>query len=372
MRTGSPLSLRRGVLRLSSAIPKEVRLAVFSHQAYMNASQVEPLMAAFPNTRLLASRLSAETAALAKGCNAVCAFVNDDLGEETLSKLADANVECVAMRCAGFDRVNLGVAEELGIAVLRVPAYSPYAVAEHSVALALALNRQLVKSSERVRHGNYALSGLVGFDMFGKTVGIVGTGKIGRCAASIYKGMGCRLLAHDLHTHHDAEALGCDYVDLDTLLGQSHIVSLHCPSTPETKHLINDDTIAKMRNDAVLINVSRGSLVDTNALLKALDSRRIAAVGLDVYEHEARSFFLDLSVETDHVPGASLPQIWDETLASLATRPNVIVTPHAAFLTAEALRNIAETTIFNLGEFATGAPPYTNQVTGATKLPAKK
>jgi len=197
--------------------------------------------------------------------------------------------------------------------------------------------------------------------MYGKTVGIVGTGKIGRCAAAIYKGMGCRVLAFDVKQSPEAVGMGLEYVPLPTLLRESQVVSLHCPLAEATYHLVNADTLALMRRDAVLINVSRGGLVDTAALLDALDNRRIAAVGLDVYEQEAASFFKDLSVETDAVPGASLPDGWDADLASLATRPNVIVTPHAAFLTAEALQGIAHTTIANLAEFARGGP-YTNQV----------
>jgi len=353
---------KSALARRALSASKEVRLAIFSHQAYMNASQVAPIKLAYPNTRVVPVRLSTETAALAAECNAVCLFVNDDLSAETIWRLTEMGVECAVLRCAGFDRVDLAAAEAAGLLVLRVPAYSPHAVAEHSVALALALNRQIVKAAERVRVGNYALSGLVGFDMHGKTVGIVGTGKIGRCAAAIYHGMGCRVLAYDVRQSPEALAAGyVEYVSLEELLREAQLVSLHCPLNDATYHLINADTLATMRAGAVLINVSRGGLVDTKALLEALDNRTLSAVGLDVYEQEAASFFKDLSVETDATPGASLPDGWDSTLASLATRPNVIVTPHAAFLTAEALQGIADTTILNLAEFANGGP-YTNQV----------
>ncbi|KAJ8604534.1 hypothetical protein CTAYLR_000968 [Chrysophaeum taylorii] len=353
--------MKRAWRRFSSSSSSSVRVAVFSQRAYMMKTQVEPMLAEFPGSRGLPVRLSRETAGLAEGCNAVCAFVNDDLSESTVERLADVGIGCIAMRCAGYDRVDLEAANRCGVIVTRVPAYSPYAVAEHSIALCLTLNRQLIKASERVRGGNYTLSGLVGFDMFGKTVGLIGTGKIGRCAASIYRGMGCKVIAFDSRPSKEAMAMGVEYVDFVDLLKESQIISLHCPLNEETKHLVNKNTIKLMRDNVVLINVSRGGLINTLDVIDALDSRKIGALGIDVYEYEANTFFEDLSVETDENPGASLPRGWDKTLGSLATRPNVVVTPHVAFLTAEALSSIAQTTILNLKEFARGGP-YTNQV----------
>jgi len=350
---------------------KDIRLAVYSYQPYMQRSQAQPLLNAFPSTKLIPTTLSVETAPLAHECNAVCAFVNDDLSAMTLEALHKQGIECIAMRCAGFDRVDLHVAEELGITVLRVPAYSPYAVAEHSVTLCLALNRQLIKSMDRVRGGNYSLSGLVGFDMHRKVVGIIGTGKIGRCTMAIYKGMGCQILAYDPYPHPEAIAIGAKYVELNQLLLESDVVSLHCPLTESTRYLINEHSIELMKNTATLINVSRGGLIDTKALLEAIKNRTIAAVGLDVYEHEAKVFFSDPSLDSDHTPGSSLPLVWDDSLASLASKPNVIITPHSAFLTAEALSTIASVTITNLHEFAVGGP-YTNLVERTSYLPPEK
>jgi len=283
-----------------------------------------------------------------------------------LEALAACGVGCVAMRCAGYDRVDLSTAESLGIVVLRVPAYSPHSVAEHAVALMMALNRQIVKASARVAQGNYALSGLVGFDMHGKTCGIIGTGLIGRCTAAILLGMGCRVLAYDPFPNQTARDMGIEYVELEELLASSRVISLHCPLTDETRHLINKDTISLLKPGAMIINTSRGGLLDTAAAVEGLDSRQIGALGMDVYEEEGGLFFTDSSIASDDLAGASTPEDWDPVLGALASRPNVLVTPHMAFLTADALEAIAEVTAENLAEFVASrhdpSLTFTNQV----------
>jgi D-lactate dehydrogenase len=311
--------------------------------------------------KLIDAVLGPSTAALASGCNVVCAFVNDVVSAEVLDILAELGVKAIAMRCAGFDRVDLKKASELGIVVLRVPAYSPYAVAEHAVTLMMALNRQIIKAAVHARMLNYDLSGLVGFDMHGKTVGVVGSGKIGRCTAAILIGMGCKVLTFDPYENQEAKDMGMVYVSLDELLTQSSIITLHCPLMPSTKHIINAETIAKMKPGVMLINTSRGGLVDTAAVIDALDSRQIGALGTDVYESEGGLFFSNPSAHTDDTPGASLPREFNKELSALVGHPNVIVTPHMAFLTQDALVNIAKTTVLNLTEFAKGGP-YTNLV----------
>jgi len=238
-----------------------------------------------------------------------------------LEALAACGVGCVAMRCAGYDRVDLSTAESLGIVVLRVPAYSPHSVAEHAVALMMALNRQIVKASARVAQGNYALSGLVGFDMHGKTCGIIGTGLIGRCTAAILLGMGCRVLAYDPFPNQTARDMGIEYVELEELLASSRVISLHCPLTDETRHLINKDTISLLKPGAMIINTSRGGLLDTAAAVEGLDSRKIGALGMDVYEEEGGLFFTDSSIASDDLAGASTPEDWDPAIRPLLARP---------------------------------------------------
>jgi D-lactate dehydrogenase len=248
----------------------------------------------------------------------------------------------VALRCAGFNHVDLTAARELGLAVARVPAYSPHAIAEHAVALILALNRKLVRASGRVRDGNFSLEGLVGFDLYGKTVGVVGTGKIGAVFARIMRGFGCSLLGFDPAPDPVlARETGLAYCPLPDLLGRSDIVSLHAPLTPATRHVVDAEAIAKMRPGAMLINTGRGALVDTVALIEGLKSGRIGAVGLDVYEEEEGVFFEDHSEEV----------LRDEKLAWLLMCPNVLVTAHQAFLTREALEGLATTTVLNLREY---------------------
>lgn len=289
-------------------------------------------------------RLTAKTASLAAGFPAVCVFINDEAGIETLRAIASTGTTLVALRCAGFNNVDVKAAQSLGIKVVRVPAYSPYAVAEHTVALMLALNRKLYRAYNRVREDNFSLKGLLGFDLHGKTVGVVGTGKIGECFAKIMHGFGCNLLAYDIRQSQSCVDIGVEYVDLTTLLSQSDVVSLHCPLLPETEHLINADSLKSFKPGAMLINTSRGGLVDTSAAISALKSGRLGYLGIDVYEREGDLFFEDLS---DTV-------LQDDTFQLLQSFPNVFITAHQAFFTKEALHNIAETTLSNISDFEAG------------------
>ncbi|TVS03764.1 MAG: 2-hydroxyacid dehydrogenase [Rhodobacteraceae bacterium] len=293
------------------------------------------------------ARLNPDTARLAQGAQAICAFVNDDLGGATISVLSDLGIKLIALRSAGFNHVDLRAAQAAGIAAARVPAYSPHSVAEHTVALILALNRKTHRAFNRVREGNFALDGLMGFDMHGKVAGIVGTGLIGTVLARILSGFGCELLAYDPYPSAECEALGVRYVEMDELLGRADIITLQCPLTPDTHHLIDDDAIARLKAGVMLINTSRGAVVDTRAVIRGLKLGQIGALGLDVYEEEADLFFEDMS--QSFIP--------DDVFARLLTFPNVLITGHQGFFTREALRAIAETTIANITEFqSTGAP----------------
>lgn len=292
-------------------------------------------------------RLGVETAAAAQGAEAVCVFVNDKLDRPCLEALAALGVRHVALRCAGFNHADLAAAGELGLVVTRVPAYSPHAVAEHAVALLLTLNRKIHRAYNRVRELNFSLGGLVGFDLHGKTAGIVGTGKIGRVTAEIFRGFGCAVLAHDPFPDESwAAARGVRYAGLDELLAGSDVVSLHLPLTPETHYLLNGDAFQRMKPGAFLVNTSRGKLVDTTALIEALKSGRLGGVALDVYEEEEGIFFEDLSGEV----------LQDDELARLLVFPNVLITAHQAFLTREALSEIARVTCENLRLAAQGRP----------------
>lgn len=293
--------------------------------------------------------LNADTVMLAKGAQAICAFVNDKVDATVLERLAAAGTRLVVLRSAGFNNVDLTTARRLGITVARVPGYSPEAVAEHTVAMMLALNRHIPRAYARVRDGNFALEGLLGFDMHRRTVGIVGTGRIGAAVARIMKGFGCKVLASDPYVNEECVEIGVQYLPLDELLAAAHIITLHCPLTPETHHLIDSAAIAKMQRGVMLINTSRGAVVETRAVIAALKSGAIAHLGLDVYEEEGDLFFNNLS---DQV-------LQDDVFARLLTFPNVLITGHQAFFTFEALTAIAEVTVDNVTSFErTGQATY--------------
>ena len=296
-------------------------------------------------------RLTYDTTALGMGFPCVCVFINDLLDEETLQILASGGTKLIATRSAGFNHIDLNAAAALGMTVVRVPAYSPYAVAEHTVGLILTLNRKIHRAYNRVREGNFSLDGLMGFDIHNRTVGIIGTGKIGLIVAQILKGFGCNLLAYDLYTNPESEILGMKYVDLPELFAASDIISLHCPLTPQTHHLIDKEALNLMKPGVMLINTSRGALIDTQAVIDALKTRRIGCLGLDVYEQESELFFEDLS---DQV-------IEDDVFQRLLTFPNVLITGHQAFFTEEAIANIADTTLSNITDFELGRA-CTNEV----------
>jgi D-lactate dehydrogenase len=297
--------------------------------------------------RFLEFRLSRETAPLAEGAQAVCVFVSDLVDRPCLEALKGLGVRLVTLRCTGFNNVDLAAAKAMNLAVTRVPIYSPYAVAEHAVALLLTLNRKIHRAFNRVRELNFSLNGLVGFDLHGKSAGIVGTGKIGRIVAQMLHGFGMKLLAYDPFPNREwAERFGIQYVDAGTLAKRSDVVSLHVPLTPDTQHLIRAETLELMKPGAILINVSRGGLIDTTALIAALKSGKLGGVALDVYEEEEGIFFEDLSGQVLH----------DDELARLLTFPNVLITAHQAFLTREALADIARTTVSNLEALGNGRP----------------
>ena len=292
-------------------------------------------------------RLTRHTAPLAAGFGAVCPFVNDRLDAEALEILHGNGLRLVALRSTGYNHVDLPAAVRLNLPVVRVPEYSPYSVAEHAVGLILALNRKIHRAYNRVRESNFSLDGLVGFDLHGKTVGLIGTGKIGAVLAGIMRGFGCNVLAHDIKPdEHLAARVGLRYVDLPELYQRSDVVSLHVPLTPQTHHLIDADAIANMKRGVFLINTGRGALLDSRALVAAQKSGHVGAAGLDVYEEEEGVFFQDLS---DQV-------LQDDVLARLLTFPNVLVTSHQGFLTREALAGIAETTLGNVRAFELGQP----------------
>ncbi len=301
--------------------------------------------------------LTVQTVSLAKGYQGVCCFVDDDVSATVLRQLASYGVGLVLLRCTGFNNVDLDAAEENDICVMRVSSYSPYAVAEFALAMMLTLNRKLHRAYNRVREGNFLLDGLLGFDVHGKTVGIIGTGKIGSALAEILSGFSCRILAYDLVEDTHCMELGVDYVGLDELLQAADIVSIHLPLTPQTMHLIDRDTLALMKDNAILINTSRGAIVDTSDLIAALKQRRLRGVGLDVYEEESEIYYHDLR---DQI-------IDDDTFARLLTFPNVLVTGHQGFFTEEALEDIASTTIANIGAFQSGRENANRLTKASTK-----
>jgi D-lactate dehydrogenase len=288
--------------------------------------------------------LSEETASLAAGFDAVCVFVNDQVNAAVIAQLSAFGVRLIALRCAGYNNVDLTAANRHGLTVARVPGYSPYAVAEHTMGLILALNRKLHRAFNRVREGNFALDGLLGFDIHSKIGGIIGTGKIGTAVAHILTGFGCQILAFDPMPDESCRSLGVNYLKLDELLEQSDIITLHCPLKPENKHMIDAGALRKMRDGVMLINTSRGALIDTLAVIEALKSGKVGSLGLDVYEEEEQIFFEDRSGLI----------IGDDVFSRLLTFPNVIITGHQAFFTREALENIGATTIDNITKFESG------------------
>jgi D-lactate dehydrogenase len=324
-----------------------MRVALFSTKPYDHEFFTAANEAVGHDLFFYESRLASPTARLAEGFAAVCPFVNDQVDAQVLLHLSRAGVRLVALRSAGFNNVDLDAADQLGITVTRVPAYSPHAVAEHTVALILALSRKLHKAYIRVREGNFALDGLLGMDLFGRTVGVIGTGKIGAIVAQILHGFGCRILAYDVAVNSAVEAIGGTYVSTDEIFAQSDIITLHCPLTPQTHHLIGDEALAKMKRGVMLINTSRGPLVDTRTVVRLLKSGKIGALGLDVYEEEGDIFFEDLSNAG----------IQDDVLSRLLTFPNVIVTGHQAFFTRSAMEAIARETLANISAFEQGKEP---------------
>lgn len=326
-----------------------MRVAVFSAKPYDRAFLPKAPGAESHDWRFWEEKLSLHSLSLARGADAVCAFVNDDVSAAVIAGLAEQGTKIVAMRCAGVNNVDLAAAGAAGIAVCRVPAYSPHAVAEHAVALILTLNRKTHRAYNRVRDGNFALDGLIGFDLAGKTAGVVGTGLIGAVLARILTGFGCRVIASDPVPNPDCVALGVAYLPVDALFAESDIITLQCPLTPATHHLVDDAAIARMKPGVMIVNTSRGAIIDTRAAIRGLKAGAIGGLCLDVYEEESGIFFEDLS-------GRILE---DDVLARLMTFPNVLITAHQGFLTAEALGAIAETTARNLSEFeTTGIPSH--------------
>src|SRR5262245_24172520 len=320
-----------------------MRVAVFSTKNYDREFLLPAAQKAAHELAFLELRLTAQTAVLSSGFPAICSFVNDQINAAVATALAAGGTKFIALRCAGFNQVDLEACRKFGLRVARVPAYSPYAVAEHAVGLMLALNRKFHKAYSRVREGNFSIEGLLGFDMQGKTVGVVGTGKIGAVAARILAGFGCRVLLCDVVQNDELRSRG-QYVPLEDLLAESDIITLHCPLSLQTYHMISRASIERMKPGMMLINTSRGALVDTPAVIDGLKSGKIGHLGLDVYEEEADLFFEDHS---DHV-------IQDDVFVRLATFPNVLITAHQAFFTATALTEIARVTMANLTAFERG------------------
>ena len=321
-----------------------MRVAVFSARSYDRRFLDEANTDHGHDLTYLEARLDRHTASLADGFDAVCPFVNDRVDAEVIARLAEGGTRLLTLRSAGFNHVDLEAAETHGVTVARVPAYSPYAIAEHTVALMLAVERRLHRAYNRVRDGNFSLEGLLGFDLRNKRVGIVGTGRIGQIVARILRGFGCSMRAYDPVVNEDVRDLGVRYVDLDTLLAECDVITLHCPLTPETHHLIDEDALRKVKPGVMIVNTSRGALIDTPAAIEALKDGRIGNLAIDVYEEEGDLFFEDLS---DRV-------ITDDVFSRLLTFPNVFITAHQAFFTEEALRNIAQTTLANATAFAEG------------------
>jgi len=335
------------------------KVLIFSSQPYVVAFMKEPMEKAFPGRVVFTeARLSAETATLAAGFEAVCNFVNDECGADVVEVLKKGGTKLVLQRCMGFDRVDLAACEAAGIKVARVPSYSPHSVSEHVVGLIMTLNRKLHLAHTRTRNGNFTLSGLTGIDLYGKTVGIVGTGQLGQRVAQKLSGFEVNYLCHDVY---EADIMktkfGAKYVSLEELFANSDIVTLHAPLMPSTHHMVNAELIAKAKPGMILINAARGGLVDTTALLAGLRGGQIGYYGMDVYEGEDVLFFQDFSA----LEMKKRMELWDTNMAALRSFPNVLMTPHSAFLTNEALKDIADTTILNFQEYCDGKD-MTNEV----------
>ncbi len=324
--------------------PVQIKVAVFSSRKWVLDSFKELNAKYKYDITYFEARLYNKTIPLTKGFDAVCVFVNDTLDEEIIQGLKANGVKQIALRCAGFNNVDLEAAQKHGISVVRVPAYSPYAVAEHSLGLILTLNRKLHKAYIRVRDGNFALDGLLGFDLHGKTIGVIGTGKIGEIFINLVKGFGCKILAYDKFPNEKLKNEGLEYVELQDLYKSSDVVSLHCPLTFETFHMINEYAIASMKPGVMIINTSRGPLIDTDAVIDGLKKGKVGYLGLDVYEEEEELFFEDHSETV----------IQDDKFVRLQTFPNVLITAHQAFFTKEAILNIADTTFKNMQSFFKG------------------
>ena len=330
-----------------------MKVAVFSTKSYDKEYLDQANAAGLHELFYFEASLKERTVRLTEGFDAVCVFVNDTLNSEVIDGLAANGIKIIVLRCAGFNNVDIERACFQGIKVLRVPAYSPHAVAEHAVALIMTLNRKTHKAYNRVREGNFSIERLTGFELQGKTVGVVGTGRIGTIFAKIMMGFGCSILAHDAYLNKSLIEAGAIYVPLDELFSKSDIISLHCPLTPETHHMINDKSIDLMKKGVMLINTSRGKLIDTDAAIKALKDGQMGYMGLDVYEQEEKLFFKDLSEIV----------IRDDKISRLMTFPNVLITAHQAYFTDNALVQISQTTLQNLVDFEIGTIHPENQVT---------
>ncbi|HHF3826627.1 TPA: 2-hydroxyacid dehydrogenase [Haemophilus influenzae] len=321
-----------------------MKIAIYSTKSY-DRKYIELINAKYNfDLEFFDFMLNESTARLAEHCEVVCIFVNDNGSRKVLEKLAALGVKIVALRCAGFNNVDLKAAQELGIQVVRVPAYSPEAVAEHTIGLMMTLNRRIHRAYQRTREANFSLEGLIGFNMYGRTVGVIGTGKIGIAVMRILKGFGMNILAYDPFKNPVVEELGGQYVELDELYAKSHVITLHCPATPENYHLLNREAFAKMKDGVMIVNTSRGSLIYTQAAIDALKQRKIGALGMDVYENERDLFFEDKSNEV----------IQDDIFRRLSSCHNVLLTGHQAFLTEEALTNIADVTLSNVYKLKLG------------------
>ena len=321
-----------------------MKVAVFSAKRYDRQFLEAANAAAGHELRFIEEPLGAESVALAAGSGAVCIFVNDTCDAEVLAELHRGGTRLVALRCTGFNNVDAAAAARLGIQVVRVVDYSPHSVAEHAVALLLAINRKIHRAYNRTRDSSFALDGLMGFDLHGRTVAVIGTGRIGRVFTRIMLGFGCQVIGYDKFPSAEFEALGARYALQGEIATNADIISLHCPLTPETRHMINADTLSRAKRGALLINTSRGGLIDTEAVIESLKSGQIGGLALDVYEQEADLFFRDLSSQV----------VTDDTFQRLLSFPNVIVTGHQAFFTEDAIRTICETTIRSISQFENG------------------